>query len=140
MKTISMIMVVMVCLSIQLACRHALPTATGSGSGDGDNRARTYERQRIIDVRGGRCPVDYPYCATAEAVRGINDALDDLDACESHLARCQADLDAIPDNVQVVVEQVVRYRTPWYVWMILGGVVACVPVGIGLGYHFGGRR
>jgi len=97
-----------------------------------------------VESEEGQCPDGYAYCLTDVGFDRINSKLDELDACgqertacEFHLAACQGDLDRCPQFAECECDEVTREVTPWWVWMLLGGTVALIPVGIGVGWYFG---
>ena len=108
----------------------------GAGAGD-----ETHPRPvpAVVYAQDGACPTEYPFCLSAKGFDAFEAAIDDLQTCESHLGRCQRDLDGVPREMEVTVERVVEERTPWWNWVLIGALGALIPVGVGVGFYLGAR-
>ena len=130
-------MILVICLAIQMSC-HATSRIIVAGAGDGSVEPQTVPKA-VVYAENGVCRDEYPFCLSSEGFDDIRLSLADLRACEGRLEECQRAMDAIPSEVQVTVERVVVKETPWWNWFLIGVLAASIPVGIGVGYHFGDK-
>jgi len=114
----------------------SLSLRNGAGAG---NEAHPPSVPAVTYSENGACPVEYPFCLSAQGFDSFEAAVDNLGACEGSLSRCQRDLDGVPREVEVTVERVVVKQTPWWNWVLIGGLLALIPVGVGVGWHFGSK-
>jgi hypothetical protein len=132
-----MLIVVLTILVILPGCLpRSLSLRSGAGAGD-ESHPKTVPA--VAYSENGACPVEYPFCLSAQGFDVFEASVDDLRACEGSLENCQRDLDGIPREVEVVIEEHVISETPWWNWVLIGGLVALIPVGVGVGWYMGSR-
>jgi hypothetical protein len=114
-----LLVIVLIASVIPLGCQ----TRSRSIRGTADGNVRYPQPiPAVIYAENGSCPTTYPFCLTAEGFDAFEGSLDDLGLCEGSLKECQAALDKVPRDVEIVIEERVVYRTEWWKYF-LGGVL-----------------